>query len=167
MKLSELMANHTPNPGYTGFVTQDDMVLALDCSEDGGGADVKEFAVVQLGIAGVDSAMNPKSTDSTYIRTGTSTTKTGTQRTFKVTGDRYVGDTFQDFALDSKIKYGTGSDVVRSYVYFNVRTGKGEKGTVSILVNNDASGAAGDNASIDIELKSVGTSPVEYTWTAA
>ena len=171
MKLSELMANHTPNPAYTGFITQDDMVLAVDCtgtaSEEGNAEDIANFAVVQLGIAGVDSSMNPTSVDSTYLRTGTSTTKTGTQRSFKIPGDRYVGDEFQDFALSAAVKYGTGADVVRSYVYFNVRTGLGEKGTASILVNSDAAGEAGSNATIDIDLKSVGTAPSEYSWAAA
>lgn len=171
MKLSELMANHTPNPDYKGFITQDDMVLAVNCTETAGDTsnteDIADFAVVQLGIAGVDSSMNPTSVDSTYLRTGTSTTKTGTQRSFKIKGDRYVGDEFQDFALSAAVKYGTGADVVRSYVYFNVRTGLGEKGTASILVNSDAAGEAGSNATIDIELKSVGTAPEEYSWAAA
>lgn len=169
MKLSELMANHTPNPAYTGFITQDDMVLAVDCSTGTAAeqTDAADFAVVQLGISGVDSSMNPTSVDSTYLRTGTSTTKTGTQRSFKITGDRYVGDEFQDFALSAAVKYGTGADVVRSYIYFNVRTGLGERGTVSILVNSDAAGTAGNNATIDIELKSVGVAPVEYSYAAA
>lgn len=173
MKLSELMKNHTPNPAYTGFITQDDMVLAVDCGESPAdstaldAAVVADFAVVQLGIAGVDSSMNPTSTDSTYLRTGTSTTKTGTQRSFKITGDRYVGDAFQDFALSNKIKFGSGGDVVRAYVYFNVRTGLGEKGMASIIVNSDASGNAGDNATVDIDLKSIGTAPTEYTYAAS
>ena len=35
MKLSELMKNHTPSTSFEGFVTNDDFVLAVDCSADG------------------------------------------------------------------------------------------------------------------------------------
>lgn len=169
MKLSELMAKVTVNPQFTGFVTNDDMVLALDCgtvaATDFSG--VADFAVVQLGVAGLDSSMNPITVDKTYIRTGQSTAKTGNQRSFSVTGDRYEGDDFQNFVLSHAVKYGTGQSVVRKYVYFNIITGKGEQGEVAIIVNSDGSGEAGNSAEIDIELKKSGAQPVEYTWTAA
>ena len=45
-------------------------------------------------------------------------------------------------------------------------TGKGEKGTASIIVNSDGGGNAGENSSISIDLKSVGTAPTEYTYSA-
>ena len=109
MKLSELMANHKPDPAYEGFVTNDDFVLAVDCSDEGKGEDPKEFEVVELGVSGLDAQMNPVTQDKQYIRAGQSTTKTGTQRSFAVSGDRYVGDAFQDFALSHKVKYGTGN----------------------------------------------------------
>lgn len=91
--------------------------------------------------------------------------KTGTQRTFTVTGDRYIGDEFQDFAFSHKIAYGTGQDVVVPYVFFNLKNGKGEAGYVSIIVNSDASGNAGDNATISIDLRKTGPKPIEYTYT--
>ena len=43
MKLSELMATHTPSPTFEGFVTNDDFVLAIDCSAEGS-AEVKDYA---------------------------------------------------------------------------------------------------------------------------
>ena len=169
MKLSELMAKVTVNPTFTGFCTNDDMVLALDCgataATDFTGSN--DFAVVQLGVAGLDSSMNPITVDKTYIRAGQSTAKTGNQRSFSVTGDRYIGDEFQDFALSHAIKYGTGASVVRKYVYFNIVTGKGEKGECVIIVNSDGSGEAGNSAEIDIELKKSGSQPEEFTWAAA
>ena len=65
MKLSELMANHTVNSQFTGFVTNDDFVLALDCGEtpatDFSGA--SDFAVAQMGVAGLDSNLNPITQD--------------------------------------------------------------------------------------------------------
>lgn len=60
------------------------------------------------------------------VRAGLSTTKTGTQRSFKVSGDRYVGDKFQDYAMSHAMKYGTGNAVMRDYVYFCVLNGKRE-----------------------------------------
>lgn len=169
MLLSELMANHTLNPSFTGFVTNDDYVLAVDCGETAatGFDDAGNFAVVQMGVAGLDSNLNPITQDKVYLRAGQSTIKTGNQRSFSVTGDRYVGDEFQDFALSHNIKYGTGQTVVRKYVYFNIVTGTGESGEACIIVNSDGSGEAGNSSEIDIELKKSGSAPAEYTWKAA
>ena len=164
MKLSELMRGRSPSGEYTGFVTADDMVLAVDCSPGATGGDAKQFEVVEMGISGLESAMNPVTQDKQYLRTGKTTLKTGNQRSFSITGDRYVGDAFQDFALSHKILYGTGNAVIREYVYFNVLTGKGEQGKVSIIVNSDGSGEAGNSAEIDIELKKSGEAPTEYTY---
>nr|DAU90828.1 MAG TPA: hypothetical protein [Caudoviricetes sp.] len=169
MTLEELMTGHTLETNFTGFVTNDDFVLAIDCgataATDYTGAD--DFAVVQMGVAGLDSNLNPITQDKTYIRAGQSTAKTGNQRSFSVTGDRYVGDEFQDFVLSHAIKYGTGQAVVRKYVYFNIITGKGEKGEVVIIVNSDGSGEAGNSAELDIELRKSGSAPTEYTYTVS
>lgn len=168
MKLSELMTNANLNPTFEGVVTNDDFVLAVDCGETPAADFDKaaDFAVVQLGVTGLDSNLNPITQDKTYIRAGQSTTKTGNQRSFSVTGDRYVGDEFQDFALSHAIKYGTGQKVVRKYVYFNVITGEGESGECTIIVNSDGSGEAGNSAEIDIELKKSGSAPAEFTYSA-
>ena len=169
MTLEELMTGHTLETNFTGFVTNDDFVLAIDCgataATDYTGAD--DFAVVQMGVAGLDSNLNPITQDKTYIRAGQSTAKTGNQRSFSVTGDRYVGDEFQDFVLSHAIKYGTGQAVVIKYVYFNIITGKGEKGEVVIIVNSDGSGEAGNSAELDIELRKSGSAPTEYTYTVS
>lgn len=169
MLLSELMATAKVNPTFTGFVTNDDWVLAVDCGETPATdfTEVETFAVVQMGIAGLDSNMNPITQDKVYLRAGQSTSKTGNQRSFALTGDRYIGDDFQDFVLSHEIKYGTGQTVVRKYVYFNIVTGKGEQGEVCIIVNSDGSGEAGNSSEIDIELKKSGSAPAEYEWTAA
>ena len=166
MKLSELMKNHTPSTSFEGFVTNDDFVLAVDCSADGSAASVADYAVVQIGVSGLDAQLNPVTQDKQYIRAGQSTTKTGTQRSFAVSGDRYVGDEFQDFALGHGVKYGTGNAVIRDYVYFCVFNGKGERGKVSIIVNSDGAGNAGESAEIDIELRKAGGQPAEYVYTA-
>lgn len=168
MKVSELMANHELNPNFEGIVTNDDWVLAVDCGETAATdwTSANDFAVVQLGIAGLDSNLNPITQDKTYIRAGQSTVKTGNQRSFALTGDRYEGDEFQDFALSHKIKYGVGQTVVRKYVYYNIITGTGEQGEVCIIVNSDGSGEAGNSAEIDIELKKSGAAPTEFSYSA-
>ena len=113
----------------------------------------------------MDAKLNPVTHDKTYIRAGQSTMKTGNQRSFTVSGDRYVGDEFQDFALSHAIMYGTGQTVIRAYVYFCLLNGKGEKGAASIIVNSDGSGSAGESAEVDIEIRKASAQPTEYTYT--
>lgn len=163
MKVSELMAKYTPNKDFEGFVTNDDFLLAVDVSTTQDAA-IGEYAVVQMGIEGLDSSMNATTMDKQYIRAGQSTTKTGTQRTFTVSGDRYVGDAFQDFALSHEIKYGTGQTVNVKYVYFCLKNGIGEKGTIAIIVNSDAAGNSGDNATISIDLRKSGAMPDKFDY---
>lgn len=164
MKLKELMQGRIPKPDFEGYVTNDDFVLAVDCSENGS-AEVSEYEVVQLGATGLDAQLNPVTQDKQYIRAGQSTTKTGTQRSFAINGDRYIGDGFQDFAMSHSIKYGTGNTVIRPYVYFCILNGAGEKGEGSIIVGSDASGNTGESAGIDIEIRKAGAMPAEYVWT--
>lgn len=168
MKLSELMTDVTPNATYEGWVTNDDFVFAIDTNPS---AEVKtsekDYAVVQIGIQGLDAQMNPITQDKTYIRAGQSTMKTGTQRSFSMSGDRYVGDDAQDYIFGHAIKYGAGQKVITNYVYFNMLTGKGEKGQVSIIVNSDGGGNAGESSAVDVEFRKVGATPEEYTYTNA
>lgn len=163
-KVSELMAGYTPSEDFEGWVTNDDWVFAIGVT--GEEASEKDYEVVQMGIAGLDAQLNPITQDKTYIRAGQTTTKTGTQRTFAVTGDRYIGDGAQDFIFSHKIKYGTGNTVVVPYVYFNVLNGKGEKGTVSVIVNSDGGGNAGESSAISVDFRKIGNMPTEYTYSA-
>lgn len=165
MKLNELMTGKTPSANFEGFVTNDDWVLAIDVT--GEATDEGDYVVAQMGVAGLDAQMNPVMVDKQYVRAGQSSTKTGMQRTFKVTGDRYVGDEFQDFCFSHKIQYGTGNAVVVPYVYFCILNGKGEKGKASIIVNSDGSGNAGENSAVDIDVKKIGDMPAEYAYTAS
>lgn len=167
MKLSELMQGAAPNPNYEGWVTNDDWVFAIDLAPSAETAtEVADYAVVQMGIEGLDAQLNPITVDKTYIRAGQSTQRTGTQRSFKVSGDRYIGDAAQDYIFGHGIKYGTGNKVITNYVYFNILNGMGEKGQVSIIVNSDGSGNAGESSAIDVEFKKVGSVPVEFIFSA-
>lgn len=163
MKLSELMDGLELIPNFKGIVTADDYVLAVGFDA---AASPGDYLVAQQGITEHSGALSAKSTENTYIRGGTQSTKTGTTRTITVSGDRFAGDAFQDALLDHKLKYGTGQAVIKPYVYFCQITGKGEQGYVSIVIDEDPSGAAGGNAGIKATLTARGT-PEEYTWTSA
>lgn len=160
MLLKDLMANYTPNESFTGEVMADDFVLAIKVSSTS--EKVADYAVVQEHTEGIDSSLNSESNDKQYIRAGKSTTKKSTQRTFTITADRYEGDEAQDY-MDS-VKYKTGSDVITDYVYFSLKTGKGEKGKISIAVDKDGGGNAGDNAGFSATLSKNGAAPTEYTY---
>lgn len=169
MKVSEVMNGITPSKTFNGIANTDDFILAIDITgpgEDGTPAAVKDYEVVQGAVGGVDAQLSAESTDKTYIREGKSTAKTATQRTFSVTGDRKHGVAFQDFCFSHAIKFGTGSKVVRPYVFFSMLTGEGEKGEASIIVNSDGGGDAGETAAFDVDIQATKT-PEEYTYTAA
>lgn len=165
MKLSELMAGYTPSTSYEGIANTDDFVLAVDIA-DTPSVSKGDYIVVQTGITAVDAQLNPETEDKTYLRTGKSTNKTATQRTFNVTGDRFEGDAFQDFACGHAIKFGKGQKIVKPYVYFSLLTGKGESGQAAIIVNSDGSGDAGAAAEVDIDIMCNNSAPVEYTYSA-
>ena len=162
MKLSALMAGYTPSAEFAGVATNDDFVLAVDIGSTASET-VGDYVVVQTGVSAVDAQLSPETEEKTYIRAGKATTKTATQRTFNLSGDRMHGDEFQDFALSFDIKFGTGQKVIRPYVYFSLLTGEGEKGTASIIVNSDGSGEAGSTAEIDIDIMAT-AAPAKYTW---
>lgn len=163
MTVAQLMAGVTPDPAFEGFSTADDMVLAIDFT--GTATNPTAYLIAQEGITEQSGALSPENKDATYLRTGKVSTKTGTSRSFTVNGDRYHGDAFQDALLAHALKYGTGQSVIKPYVYFDRLTGKGEQGKVSIAIEDDLSGAAGENASFSATLTSVGI-PKEYTYSA-
>lgn len=167
MKLSELMNGKTPSADYEGFATNDDFVLAVRTTRPTAGAAVAvgDYSVVQVGVTSHEATLEPETSDSQYIRTGKVTLKTGVQRQFAVSGDRYEGDDFQGWCMSHEVKFGHGQSVVTDYVYFSLLTGKGEKGTVSVIVNEDQTGDAGDNAGFSVDLTCTDI-PAEYTYAA-
>lgn len=147
-----------------GEYTGRDMVLAVDCTENGDAETPGAYAFVGVHIEDVGAELNPKSEERSYVLEGDATLKTSTQRTFTIAGDRYISDTFQDFCCRSAIKFGVGGAVQRNYVYFHSGTREGEQGRMTILVNKDGGGAASDPAEFEVELRSCG--PVsDYTYT--
>ena len=149
----------------TGEYTGRDMVLGLDCTEDGSAASPAEYTYVGVHVEDYGAALNASSEDKSYVYEGDATLKTSTQRTFSITGQAYLSDAFMDFIRSHGVKFGKGSAVQRGYCYFHSGTREGECGTMTILVNNDGNGAASSPADIDVELKSSG--PVrEYAYTA-
>lgn len=157
------MTGVTPSVDYAGIATNNDFVLAIQTEPDQ--IQEEDYTVVQGGVISYEASMNVETSENQYIRTGKVTTKTGTQRLFTVSGNRMEGDPFQMFVLSNKIKFGYGQAVIVPYVYFSMLTGIGEKGMLSIVVNSDQTGEAGENASFEIEMTSTGV-PQDYTYTA-
>lgn len=153
----------TPSPSYTGAELNDDYILAV--KTDDTQKTEKEYTVVADHIKGYPASLNPKTNDSQFIRTGICTAKTSVQRSFSIEGERVVGDAFQDFCLANKMLFGTGQDVVMPYVYFSIRTGKGETGTAALIVSEDGSGNAGEAHGFKVDMKATGK-PADYTYTA-
>lgn len=158
-------AGITPDEEYTGVETTDNFILGIQ-TEATGQETPDLYTVVQEHITEHSAAINNSSTDTAYIRTGTVTTKTGAQRQFTINGERFAGDPFQDFALSNKMLFATGQDAVVKYVWFSLRTGKGEQGEAVLIVNNDASNAANNPAGFSCQLNAVGK-PKEYTYSAS
>lgn len=165
MTVSEAIAklSFTPSAAYTGIETADDFVFAIqtDASNQS-----KESAWIVCAdhVKEHSGALNASTNSDTFIRTGSVDTKSAVQRTLSVNGNRCVGDAFQDFALSHKIKYGTGSDVIVPYIYFSLRTGKGEKGTCTLIVTSDVGGSAGSPATFACDVKGIGI-PDEFDYT--
>lgn len=163
MTLKELMQGFKPNPDFEGIIQAEDYVLAVSFAERGAHPDT--FLVAQEGITEHAGSLNPESSDSRYMRSGKSSSKTGNQRKFSVSGDRFAGDPFQEEMHDHAMKYGTGSTVQKEYVHFCLLTGKGEKGICSILMEEDAAGSAGANSSFKATL-STSKNPDKYLYAA-
>ena len=145
-----------PSATYKGTEDTDDFILAFqtDASKQ---TKKSDWIVCADHVKEHSGALNATTNDEAFIRTGTVTSKTGTQRTLSVNGNRCVGDAFQDFVLSHKIKYGTGSDVIVPYIYFSIRTGKGEVGNAVLVVTSDVGGAANASATFAVDVKAVGT----------
>lgn len=163
MTLQELMANYTPSASYEGFAESDTWVLAIKTASSQ--ATEKAYPVFQIGAINQSMTYNPTTNDATYVRTGTVTTKTGNQGQISLEHDRYFGDTLQDFLDSYAIVWGTGDEIKADFVYFNLLTGKGIKGTGHIVMNDGANTAAGGNGTFTGTLYIDGK-PDEYTWAA-
>ena len=154
----------TPSASYTGIETADDFVFAIqtETSQD------KESAWIVCAdhVKEHSGALNTSTTSDTFIRSGPTDTKSAVQRTLSVNGNRCVGDAFQDFLLSHKIAFGSGQSVVVPYVYFSLRTGKGEKGEGALILTSDVGGSAGANATFAADFKGIGT-PAEFDYNTA
>lgn len=158
MKLKEILTSVTLDPDFTGNILTDDMILAINITP--GTGKVEDYEVFNTTITNVESTLDVNTQEKTYLRQGKSMLKTGAYRNFKITGDLYQGDPAQDFCMDTK--YLKGKEAITDYVYFNIRTGKGEQGKASIIINSDGGGEAEELVEFDAELKSTGGTPVPF-----
>ena len=167
MTVTEFMSAVEVKSNFAGLTLADDFVLAINLSGHTEGADPGTYTVVEAGLKSADGQLNPEEKTNSYIRKGKSTTKTGVQRSFSLDMDRYIGDEAQDFFDSYAVKYGTGQACVVDYVFFNMLTGKGEKGQMSVIVNTDCSGGSEENSGLSVDMKSTGVKPSEYKYSAA
>ncbi len=163
MKLKELFANVTTDPDFKGWITTDQMVLAVDISPDQN-SDVDDFAVAYMGFTDKSSSLNPKEKTSSYYIHGESTIKTGNQRTVDFKAERYKGDEFQDFAVSHEMKYAKGQKSIVRYAIINMLTGEGEIGKGTLIISDDGSGAPEENLSIGGSIKKSGEDPAELNY---
>lgn len=163
MLVKDLFKGVTLKPDYEGWVTADDMVLAVDISEEQN-AEPGDYAVAQMGVKSTTGSLNPEEKTVSYIRAGKSTTKTGNQRTIGFEADRYMGDPFQDFVLSHKMKYAVGGSAVVNYFYIDRITGAGEKGKATLIIDTDASGNAEESLGVSGSLKKTGAAPEEFSY---
>ena len=163
--LTEFMGGREPNPEYAAVIADpaDAYVLAISPGGDSNAAP-GDYIVANEGISEHPGSLNPQTSETQYLHGGARSSKTGNQRKFALTGDRFSGDPFQEMILAHSMKYGVGNTIVRDYVYFNVLTGKGEKGKIAIMVEDDTGGSGGGNATFSATLNAQGT-PAEYTYT--
>lgn len=164
MKVADFLQGKTPNPAFEGYSTADDRVLAIDFT--GAASDVGDYIAATKGITEASGSLNAATKDNTFLYTGPVTTKTGTARTFTVSGNRYHKDEFQEALLAHGMKFGTGQAVIKPYVYFNMLTGQGEQGMLSIVIDDDYAGAASEDSTFSATLSST-EAPTEYTYQPA
>lgn len=150
-----------PSADYTGPERADDFIFAFQTNA-AKQAKITDWIVCQERVKEHSGALNATTEDVDYIR-ARATEKGEVQRAFTLNGNRCVGDAAQDFLLSHAVKFGSGSSVIFPYVYFSVKTGKGEKGEAAFIVTADASGAAGSAAGFACDVKGIGT-PAEFDY---
>ena len=165
MKVSELIksAGFTPGTKNDGEVKTNHFILGIQT--DTSQTKEVDYTVAGPHVEALGQSIESETEDASYMYEGKSTSRTSAQRKFEISGKRLAGDAFQDWACSHKIVYGTGSDVIVPYVYFNALTGKGEKGNITINVTSDGDGDANALAAFTVEASSVGI-PTEYTYSA-
>lgn len=163
MKVKELFANVATDPSFKGFITTDQMAMAIDTS-DSQDADIDDFDVAYMGFTDKSSSLNPKEKTSSYYYHGESSIKTGNQRTVEFKAERYKGDPFQDFVTRFDMKYAKGQKSIVRYALINMLTGEGEIGKGTLILSDDGSGAPEENLSIGGSIKKSGEDPEKLNY---
>lgn len=158
MKIRETLATITFNPDYKGRVYAENMILAVNITPEKPDTKIEDYAIFTSYIEGVDNNIETDSIEKKYLHEGKMKIKTSTQRKFKITGNRYIGDEAQDSCIAKAFNSETETD----YVFFNTLTGKGEKGRCSVIVNSDGTSKAGELSEIDIEINTVGNLRTDF-----
>lgn len=166
MTVTEAMKGITPDPDKVGFQMADDFILAFKTAD----TQTKEgdYIVCESMVEDHSATINSSTVNKNYIRQGHATIKTNSQRVFTINADRYHDEktAFFDWISSFKMVHGVGSDVTADYVYFNMFTGKGEKGRATVDVTADATNGAGNVAGYTVTVSGI-NKPTEFTYSAA
>lgn len=166
MTVTEAMKGITPDPDKAGFQMADDFILAFKTAD----TQTKEgdYIVCESMVEDHSASVNSSTVDKNYIRQGQVTIKTNTQRVFTINADRYhdAKTAFFDWISGHAMVFGVGSDVITDYVYFNMFTGKGEKGRATVNVTADSTNGAGNIAGYTVTVSGI-NKPTEFTYSAA
>lgn len=165
MILSAFFAHAAAAAAATGTYTGNQMIFAVDASADKTG-EVGTYVVCAPHIIDLGAAIDASTESNDFLYEGKSEVRTGARRTFSISGQRMVGDAFQDLICAHDFAYGAGDAVRLPYVLINAGTGKGEKGICTISVTNDGQGAAGSTATIAASVYADGNCE-EYAYQAA
>ena len=163
MKLSQLMKGITPNPDYIGVDIADNTVVAINPSKQGVST-FDEFIVFRQAVTEISPTFESQTTETTYYGTGTNVTKTGTNFSISVTGDRYMGDEAQDLIFDLDNIQAIGADAIYELVCFNINTGKGYAGTFTAAQEQNSGGSAGENAPATVTFNKIAMNPVKFDY---
>lgn len=167
MTITELMTGKTLDPTFTGVMASDDWVLAIDTTPEAAEATKDEdFCVFQEGVTGTPISLNPETKERNFIRTGKSTTKTGTGFSASIAGTHYIGDKAQDYIMGAGVLFGEGAEVVTKFIHFNIKTGKGIKGNCTITVDSFAQGSAGEDSTFSATLSQSAGKPAVWEYSA-
>ncbi len=169
MTIAELITKEgTPDPTFTGILTADDWVTAINTDPTNASpTEDNAYCVLQEGLTGAPASTNPETKERKFIRGGKQTIKTGSQLTISLAGTHYVGDDALDYILSDDIVFGTGKTVITDFIHFNKRNGLGVKGKCTITVDSFAGGNAGDDSTFSATLSQSESVPVSWTYSAS
>lgn len=132
------------------FVLMNDFLLEIDVAPEGA---EPTWSALRAGITGFEPSGNEETDQSQYMDGNgyASTTVTGKQETYSVSGHRKIGDPAQDYIYSYEVKHGLGN---ARETQSRVTDPNGEQitGPVTLTAIEGPSGDAGTKGEISFEI---------------